>query len=315
MKIAVVANYFGAPPPYFQLWLDSCAFNPQIDWLFYTDISAAEFNIPDNVTFKTGTLNSLKAKIQAKIPYPIRYEKAWDFCALKPILGYVFEPELKGYDFWGWCDCDMVYGDLTPCVMACDNHDKVMPKGHLSFIRNSTHINKFLAEHTLTHKAISIDECGLPCYDEVGVPEVILPELGARQHNGIPFVNTACRPGHFVLDDVAALQSKLGLEGNGSLPFIATWHNGKMVCHFALPTREVRRIEIAYFHFFRREMCPVAERLTSGHHYLIVPNEIREYDGHELSYGEIRHLDRFRIHWQYWRNRVNKKLGHLNVFR
>lgn len=304
MKICLIANYFGAPPAYFQLWLDSCAFNRKINWLFFTDISPAGFIVPENVFFKTTNFMSFKKILQSRVPYPIRYEKPWDFCALKPILGYLFEHDLEDCDFWGWSDCDLIFGDLAQCIEACHSSDKVMPKGHLSFIRNSRRINMFLANHQLTHKAIAADDVGLPCYDEVAVPEIVLPELGVEQNNTIPFVNAACRPGNFVLDDVFALQTIIGLKGNDSIPFVATWHDGKMIAHFASRSGEVVRVEIAYFHFFRRHMNPKVERLVEGKHYLIIPNEIREYDGHELPCEEILELDRFCIHWRYWRDRL-----------
>ena len=36
-KIAVIMPYFGKMPNYFDLWLQSCHANSQIDWIIVTD--------------------------------------------------------------------------------------------------------------------------------------------------------------------------------------------------------------------------------------------------------------------------------------
>jgi len=283
--------------------------------MFYTDVESSDYVVPENVRFMSSTLPNLKAKLQRVVDYPIRYETAWDLCALRGVFGSAFADDIGEADFWGWGDSDMVYGDLTPCVEASQMYDKVMPKGHLSFIRNNPQLNAFIVKHPLCRKAIALGEPGLPCFDELAIPEIILPEFGANQNNGIPFINTACRPGHFVLDDVMALSRHLGVSGDVSVPFVATWHGGKMFGHFAMPDGLVRRIEVAYFHFFRRDMVPKTARLLPDRHYLIVPNCITEYDGHEVSNAEIVKLDRPRVHWAYWRKRM--RLGKIvaKVFR
>ena len=39
MKVAIVVPYFGTLPNYFQLFLDTCAYNPEFDWLIWNVIS------------------------------------------------------------------------------------------------------------------------------------------------------------------------------------------------------------------------------------------------------------------------------------
>lgn len=307
MIARVISNYFGTPPSYFQLWLDSCAMNPQIEWLFFTDIDANKYIVPANVKFVGTTLPVLKDKIQNVFDYKIRYNSAWDFCALRGTFGLAFSDELVGVDYWGWGDCDMVYGDLSQCFVI-DGVDKILPKGHLSFVRNNYKLNEFIARHPLTKVAICEEGSGLPCFDEVAIPEVILPEFGAKQDNSIPFVNTACRFGNYVLDDTDALYPLLGINNGESLPFVVTWRDGKMVGHFAMRSGVVCRIELAYFHFFRRDLIMDGmSRLLPNKDYAIVPNKIYEYDGHMFEHDEICRLDRYRIHWAYWRKRMKLK--------
>lgn len=47
-KICLIIPYFGEFKNYFQLFLNSCANNPTINWLIFTDSDQAYF-YPDNV--------------------------------------------------------------------------------------------------------------------------------------------------------------------------------------------------------------------------------------------------------------------------
>lgn len=308
LDIRVIANYFGKPLPYLQLWLDSCGYNQEITWIFFTDIDMSVFDVPHNIKVVRTSFEAIKARFQKTFPYPIRYEKAWDFCAFRPTFGTVFADELGAAEYWGWCDCDLIFGNLSICVDACKNgFDKVMPKGHFSLIKNDSSLNTFVLEHPLTRKAVALNETGLPCFDEEAFSSEILPEFRAKQFNSIPFVNTACRYGNYLLDDTLELFRVLEIDQSvkRGFPFVATWSDGKMCAYFAMPNKSVRKIEIAYFHFFRRELIPNICHLVLGKTYLIRPNEIVEYDGHDLSWPEIKRMDKFRMHWKYFMQRLN----------
>ena len=74
-----------------------------------------------------------------------------------------------------------------------------------------------------------------------------------------------------------------------------------------MPDKNVKKIACVYIHFFRRDVKPLIQTFERGKSYLIVPNEIREYDGHNLSWKEIVWLDRPRIHWNYFAKRLTPK--------
>lgn len=308
IDIRVIVNYFGKPLPYFQLWLDSCAMNKEIRWIFITDINMSNFDVPKNVEVVKTTFELLRKRIQKALPYRVRYEKPWDFCALRPVFGTIFSQEIGDAAYWGWADCDIIYGDLRPVVWSCIKGDvKIMPKGHFSLVKNDERMNRFIMEHPLANKALAINESGLPCFDEVAFPSVIINEYGGSQNNDIPFINTACRYGNYVLDDTDALYRvlKINQKTRLSVSFVVTLQKGKMIAHFALSTGKVCKVEVVYFHFFRRELTPFVSKINMEASYLICPNKIQIYDGHELGYKEIKSLNRFRVHWRYFFKRLN----------
>ena len=305
MKIAIITNYFGKLPSYFQLWLDSCTTNTRFTWLFFSDCDFTPYVIPKNVQIIQISFAELKKRLQSNFSYSIRYDRSWDLCAFRPTFGTIFKKELEGYDFWGYCDSDLVFGNLNTLVPEnlLNVYDKIFPNGHLSLVRNTQEINNQIFSHPLVEKAISINEDGLPCFDEVGFKKEICPQIGIRQFNDIPYMNPKCRAGHFVLEECYALSSILGTNPTQSFPNVYTWHNGTLIGYFVL-NNQVKTCEIAYCHFFRRKMDASTQHLQPNNHYLIIPNKIIPYDGHPLTIKEINHFNRPKIHWSYFKTRL-----------
>ncbi len=68
--IAYIIPYFGKLPEMFDLWLKSCALNPTIDWLLFTN-DKTEHQYPNNVKVTYMTFTELVSKIQSKFPFKI----------------------------------------------------------------------------------------------------------------------------------------------------------------------------------------------------------------------------------------------------
>lgn len=303
MDIRVVANYFGNPPRVFQLWLDSCGANPGVQWLFMTDIDMSKYRVPSNMTVQLSDFPSLKSRIQACFPYPVRYERPWDFCALKPLIGTIFSQELIGADYWGWSDCDMLYGDLSPVIrLAEQGYDKIMPNGHFSLVKNSRELNQFILNHPKTVEALRKSGHGLSCFDERDFRFTVMHDFGARQASEIvPYIHVYPRWGHFTFNVSHAACRELGIENDESVPVVFTWCKGRLTGHFAMYDHTVKNLDLAYVHFFKRNIKALTEGLKrDGTVYLVAPNGITELKRlPEFSYWEIRRIDRPRLHWHY----------------
>ncbi len=52
-------------------------------------------------------------------------------CDLRPMYGHLFADKYEGYEFWGWCDVDVVFGDLDRLLPPLlDAHDVVTTAGN-----------------------------------------------------------------------------------------------------------------------------------------------------------------------------------------
>ena len=313
MKIKIIGVYFGTLPSYFQLWLDTVGRNPAFTWLLYTDADLAAYACPGNLQVIPCTFAQIKERVQDKLGYAPELDTPWGLCKFRVAFGKIFEDDLKDADYWGWTDFDVLYGDLTPVLRACEaGYDKILPLGHLSLVRNDARLTAGILAHPLTRTILSQEnpETGSGCFDKREFRYEILPSLQARQQNDIPFAQPYCRHGCFRMCDTAALCTRLGLAGGARpapVPCVFTWRDGHLYGWFALADKSVKKVECVYIHFFRRDMTPRVAAFEKNKAYLIVPNEIIAFDGHDLTWGEIAWLDRPRIHWRYSLKRLTVK--------
>ena len=108
-SIAFIVPYFGRFPINYQLWLESCRRNPSIDFLIFTD-DCTKYEYPKNVKLFHMDFKDIKQKIQKLYNFSLRLENPYKLCDFRPAYGEIFEEFLKGYDYWGHCDIDLIWG-------------------------------------------------------------------------------------------------------------------------------------------------------------------------------------------------------------
>lgn len=141
-SIRFIIPYFGKWPFWIPFFLRSCAYNPSIDWLIFTDCGVPE-NVPDNVQFKELSYGDYCELVSDRLGIRFAPPNAYKLCDIKPALGYIHEEHLSGYDFWAFGDIDVIYGDLrgyfTPERLAdkdlLSTHSRRV-SGHLCILRN-----------------------------------------------------------------------------------------------------------------------------------------------------------------------------------
>lgn len=139
-KIAIICPYFGTFPNNIELTFRSMAKNNWIDWLIFTD-NENYVGVYDNIFIISYTFANMQELVMSKIGTTLLYP--YKICDYKPTFGFLFEEYLKEYDFWGYCDLDVIFGNLK--IVLSDNnlnqYDKILDQGHLSIYRNIKEIN------------------------------------------------------------------------------------------------------------------------------------------------------------------------------
>ena len=129
--ICFIIPYFGKFNNYFQLFLNSCAYNENCDWIIITD-DERQFIYPENIIIKYCTFEDICKKIRGKFDFDISIETPYKLCDYRPFYGRIFSDFLAGYKFWGHCDIDMIFGNISSFIKKGDMeaYDKIGIMGH-----------------------------------------------------------------------------------------------------------------------------------------------------------------------------------------
>ena len=184
MKIAIIIPYFGQFPVWFDLYLYSCSKNPQVDFLFFTDCVLPK-RIYDNTIFYKTDFKSYCKRVSDCLAIDFRPTNAYKLCDLKPFYGVIHKEELKDYDFWGFGDCDLVYGDLQ-ILISKENLERYefitthsgRVAGHFTVMRkDSKYTLACLSIPEYKNKLQEKNHLGI---DESDFSNIIFPELKNR---------------------------------------------------------------------------------------------------------------------------------------
>lgn len=147
-QIVLIVPYIGKWPFWFDAYLISAAKNPTINWLFITDCEIP-VEYPNNIRFVPTTLNKLNLKINAVLEteVPLTPRK---LCDIRPAYGKIFQEHIKDYDFWGFCDVDIIWGDIRKFITEdmLANYDILSSRkgalsGHFTIFRNVDWLNNY----------------------------------------------------------------------------------------------------------------------------------------------------------------------------
>lgn len=301
-SILLIIPYFGRFNNYFPFFLKSCENNPTVNWLIFTDDDTS-YNYPSNVKVVYTSLNELKEKIQKNFDFPISLESPYKLCDYKPVYGKAFAEYVQGYDFWGYCDTDLIFGDIRGFITddVLKTALKVLSRGHLSLFRNNDYMNNFVLTETdgffkkvyTSPKSFAYDEWG-----PVGIANNIKRKLGPNQFwDELPF------------DDLSTIDSNFipaQKRNDGKHNVCYEYCNGKLN-KYCIQGGVMHKEQVLYAHFQKRymEVCT-----TDVENYTIIPNKFIPHTSPSLSFlkkncgKKIINLQLLKIKWSNLKRRI-----------
>lgn len=139
-KYIIFSPYFGKLPAMFDLWAQSCGQNPDFLFVVFTDDTHTKA-LPKNVQIKNLSFQALHKLVQSKFDFPIALQSPYKLCDYRPAFGYIFEEYLQNCSYWGYCDMDLIFGNITKFLPE-ETADKISHVGHLCMYRNLPKITK-----------------------------------------------------------------------------------------------------------------------------------------------------------------------------
>lgn len=272
MRIALIIPYFGKFPPYFDLFLESCSYNKEIEFLIYSD-QKYELATPSNVQFSYWEFAKFKDLVSYKLKLTERARKAFSpykLCDYKPAYGKIFEDYLRDFDYWGFCDVDLIFGRIFDILKIKDflQNERILTQGHLTFYKNTQRINSmFLHELKGTIKFRQAIEFKEPAFfDEIFMP-AICRDNKVKQYGENVFAD--------ILPQYATLTIAPSCAVNNEVKQRFYWRCGHLFQTFNKDGQAFER-ELIYIHFQKRPMQVhyVASDLTGNQKIYFTPQGI-----------------------------------------
>lgn len=297
MKTAIIIPYIGKFNNYFSLFLSSCIHNPLVDFFFFTDdMSYAKNVMSSNIHFIYTKFSDLKRRAQNLFDFKIALDYPYKLCDFRPCYGLMFADYLEGYDYWGHCDTDMIFGDIISFLndAMTKKYKRILRHGHLSLYHNDSYTNNIFKEFCVSKKIGFQDvlSCNTSfAFDEAGGTTLIW----FQNHPDELYDNLALfrNPNCYV-------KSFKYVHNKELFPLrYYLFDNGKLYdCH--IENGKEKKEEILYLHLFHRKMK--VEKGIGESRFLIVPNKF-------INYRILTGLNRFLlcykpIYLEFWYQRA-----------
>lgn len=318
-RLVIILPYFGEFPNYFQLFLNSCAYNNDIcDWQIYTD-NRREYKYPSNVKVFNRSFDDIVKIIHEKIGEECIVSNPYKLCDYRPAYGKIFEDNIEGYDFWGHCDCDLIFGKMSDFINnEMLEYDKIFRLGHLVFYRNNKNVNeRFMLPINGVYRYKQVFSKEENCiFDEANENnelsiDDIWSEYGFSCYiNDYLIANTYYKSNDFVL---VYQKDRFPFDKEKRKKAIFIWNEGRLI-RYCKEKEKIVEKEFLYIHLMRRKMK--INITNENKRYAIIPNAFDNVDFIPKNVNELRKMRIKRMNNQYlstrWINlkkKIKKKFG------
>jgi hypothetical protein len=287
----LLAGYFGRLPSHFDCVLRSCEFNPSIQWVILTD-DPTPHELPKNVRLQQATVPELRTLFCRKLGFEVSLEHAYVLCDFRPAFGQLFGEIFSGFDFWGHCDLDVIFGDLRHFLRPeiLERHDRILQRGHLSIYRNTDEVNRYFmksAPGAMDYREVFRDPEYRGFDEWKGIYRIL-------RYHGVPQFRE-----EIVADIVSPTRYRYPRFETTELPNyplqVFYWHRGKMFQAHMNNEAGIEDRELAYIHFQKRPMPKPDFDPRHAEGFLITPDGFVPYAREHLTEEDFLRLNRARL--------------------
>ena len=313
-RIIVIQPYFGKLPPTFRIWYASCQANRSIDWLVATDADTTSLPPAPNIRIVKMDFAQMQRRVQACFDFPICLDRPYKLCDFRVFYDRIWQEFVQGYDFWGYCDCDLVFGDIRKFARESilERSEKFLGHGHFSLLRSEApHLRQVIesckakGRYDYKHVLSTPSMYALEEFDHYGVSYQYQKDHPDLFHSGYHqkwriFDDLDPQVDHFT-DPVKDAR----FDARGVL---YQYENGRLERVF-MENGEIKKEETLYAHFMKRRMKDLSDSTSSC---TIVPDSIipaRPIDEAFLKLHGKRFIDHRKLKATLTHLRANLRLG------
>ena len=133
----------GDLPWYTKYFFLTCGHNTDVDFYLICD-EQYKHELPLNVKVIYKTLSEIGMTAKEKLALEIDIKYPYKLCDFKPAYGLIFNELIDGYDFWGYGDLDVVFGNIRGFITddLLDTYDVISVRhdfltGYFQLFRNN----------------------------------------------------------------------------------------------------------------------------------------------------------------------------------
>ena len=242
-----------------------------------------KYNYPANVRLVKSTLAEVKAIAEQKLSFEVCLDKPYKLCDFKPAYGLLFEEYIRGYEYWGHCDCDILFGNLEEILTPLleQGYDKLFAAGHMTIYKNTYENNRrFMSLHngvaiykeafTTSDIYVFDEDCQSKHHNDNNVHSIFL-ESGVKVFSEDLSMNPSAGSAKFIQAKYIPQERKFIKQLYVKARYY--FDKGDIFSLYAQEGRLKRR-DYLYLHFQMRKMR-VDKKITMDHPIEILPDRFR----------------------------------------
>lgn len=300
-SIIVIFPHFGKLPPQYKMWRTSALYNADIDFLFFTD---CDVEPAKNIMVHKMTFKAFRQLVQNRFDFPIVLDRPYKICDYRPAFAYILADYIKGYDFWGWGDLDVVYGDIRHFITdnVLSHYKMISGFGHFALYHNDEFTNTYFMKENdgyVDYKDAFTQRRSM-YYDEYKYKGFGDKWRECRPEDcwlEWPFDNVSKPKDSYHFNSYTRQWKKVIFEHVDNKLYMIRFNQGKM-----------EKLESLYAHFQQRGF--MKDSVADYSHFLVTPNAIIDYPKYFTNI-RLRFLCRDRslmTKYYQWRDRIIWKL-------
>ena len=316
-KCCFIVPFFGKMPKNFSLFLKTCEYNRDFNWLIITDDNT-KYIYPPNVKKINMTFNEVRELIQSKFDFKIALPNPYKLCDFRPAYGFLFEDYIRDFRFWGYCDLDILIGNIGKFITEelFDQYDKFFCLGHMALYRNNTKDNKLFMSKIngeYWYKEVFTNPSNMifdEDYKNIKNIHNIYLENGKKTFDEDLSINFNILPTKFI-----KITYKKNIKAfiSDKKSSIYLWENGD-VCRYILENGELKREEYLYIHLQERKMN-LDKNIENSNIIKIIPNRFTYLEVKKITKENFNKIKKrtislhfFQYHYKWKKKRVKEIL-------
>lgn len=271
-KVCFVVCWFGKLPSYLPVWIKSCSYNTNIDFLVFTDDDFVNQTY-ENVKFIPFTFDCLLKRVHQRLSSNASIKTAYRLCDFKPMYGIIFKEELQAYDYWGYCDLDLVFGNIKDFMSLSElyQYEGWFNAGHFSLLKNTSKMNSlFKCDGAIFDYKTVMNMNATFAFDEITGIQRIIKKNNINIKFGIPYIDADSR--------YTQLRSRMDKYNPNNQAFY--WEDGQLI-RVKVDNDLIYSQKVAYMHLQKRKIEILDQYVEDSSSFWITPRGYltKEYMG------------------------------------